>query len=162
MKAPFGAQDDWNTDLDWAIYMACGNEGNEGESGATANTYMIDSMVTGWSAAKVSPSSTTDKTVINDMTVDLTFPTKHGADTSCTLWLTFMNDFVPSVIYLGGTECADQSSTYAKCKFDKEYAATSTVKIHFYYTWVNDKTIPTTGLSLYLIKQAHVYSGWNN
>ena len=43
IKAPFGYQSDWkyDTNNDWSVYLACGNSGDEGESGLTLNTLMV-------------------------------------------------------------------------------------------------------------------------
>ena len=73
IRAPYGEQDDWNiASNDWNVYLACGNSGDEGESGRTLNTLMTSGPQSGFEAVTISESGTNDRTVIDDLTVTLT------------------------------------------------------------------------------------------
>ena len=80
VRAPYGEQSDWNLDgTDWNVYLACGNSGDEGESGRTVNTLMTVGPLTGYDAVTVSESGVKDRTVIEELTVTLTLG-EWGAD----------------------------------------------------------------------------------
>ena len=52
--------------------MACGNSGDEGETGRTINTLMISPGEDGFDEISINPRSTTDRIVISDFVVTLT------------------------------------------------------------------------------------------
>lgn len=86
---------------DWGLYLACGNEGDEGESGQTWNNLMTSAVQVGWDSVSISPDSFNEKTVIDLITADYTFASAHGADTTTAMKITWKSGFEPSKVYLG-------------------------------------------------------------
>lgn len=141
--------------------MACGNSGDEGESGRTLNTLMVSDKKTGYSSVSIGTKSANDRTIISDLTVTIELTSTHGADATTTLWITHDTDFVPSMAVVGGgsTACSGSAGDY-KCPLDKSYDPGDSITVHFYNTYVKKKDVSVP--DKWFVYDAQIYSNWRN
>ena len=85
----------------------------------------------------ISTTSTSGKTVINDLYVTITLGPDHGADETTWIKVDYDGAFIPSGIIVGTSEDLCLSPNVG-CPIDKEYAEGDNLVVHFWYTYVKE------------------------
>lgn len=117
MIAPYGTQNKWtisNDDADsdgFRTYMACGNTGDEGETGDTWTSLLIVEPADGFKG--VTPSKTqANEYTIEDFTFTFKLNDKYPVGTKCPIEVKYdSTKFKPSEVYLNTKACTVGTSS---------------------------------------------------
>ena len=102
--------------------MACGNGGEEGESGVTLNTLMVAGPTAGFKSVSVDKTTVYIKSVEPIMVLTMTFGSTHGVDNMTNVVLRHISELVPGIATIGsGSNACTKSSGYISYRPDKLY-----------------------------------------
>lgn len=165
-EAPYGEQKDVVLANDgFKLYMACGNEGDEGEASKTWNSLMIVPYKVGYESGSWKETSVTELT-IRDFSATFTLDDQHTLGAGCTVEIQWENaNFLPSWIEVDGEVCATPltSSSSTTCTLAKDI--TSSLVITFKDTLVAvdvAEDAEDNQETAYFLKVAHAYGTWDN
>lgn len=90
--------------------MACGNNGDEGESGRTYNSIQIVPYCSGYLEGTLNKIEVVEKNVV-DFTLSLLLADSYPVCENCWLDLQWSSDFIPSWVDVNGKLCGKVTST---------------------------------------------------
>lgn len=165
LKAPYGEQKDVLLANDgFKLYMACGNEGDEGESAKTWNSLMIAPYLTGYDTGTWKDTSVTELT-IEDFSATFTLDETYPLGAGCKVEIDWVNgNMLPSWVEVDGTECVrpGTGTSSVTCTLAKD--VTSSLEIAFKDALVA-KTVAegaeNNQETAYFFSKAHAYGTWD-
>lgn len=90
--------------------MACGNEGDEGESGKTFNSVKIAAYSTGYDSGSFTKTSVTERN-IEDFELSLVLESDYPLGEGCLLKIQWSTDFIASYITINDEFCASMGTS---------------------------------------------------
>lgn len=146
LKAPHGEQQQYLYQWSDAFqtYMACGNNGNEGESGLTENSILIIEHIEGYTDGGLKDLSLDSLTIYPDLEYTFILDDNYPLGSGCKINFIWNEvDFTPSYVELDGVKCSSSesialSSTTKEldCYLTKDLTAGAELTLNFKYTLV--------------------------